>query len=208
MRILLIDDDEQIRFALSAVCDSQGWTPVSAEDALIGLRLFESEGADIVLIDYHLPKMNGIEGVRRLRALSATVPIIVFTIDDDQSVADEFLKAGASDFALKPIKAPDMISRIRLHIRLMQSESRAGSEEPQVKGISGATLTLIEETMQDMKNPETVRAIANSTGLAYQTTYRYLQYLLAEGRVAVENVYGKVGRPKQLYRYCEEERRG
>ena len=52
-----------------------------------------------------------------LRALSHTVPIIVFTIDESQEVADQFLQAGASDFALKPIKAPDIISRIKLHLR-------------------------------------------------------------------------------------------
>ena len=57
-----------------------------------------------------------------LRALSHTVPIIVFTIDESQEVADQFLQAGASDFALKPIKAPDIISRIKLHLRLLERE--------------------------------------------------------------------------------------
>ena len=51
-----------------------------------------------------MPGINGVEGVQMLRALSHTVPIIVFTIDESQEVADQFLQAGASDFALKPIK--------------------------------------------------------------------------------------------------------
>ena len=66
---------------------------------------------------YHLPQVSGIRGVEMIRELDPDVPIIVFTIDESQEVAEQFMQAGASDFALKPIKAPDIISRIRLHIR-------------------------------------------------------------------------------------------
>ena len=78
-----------------------------AADVEEGLALFRKHQPDIVLIDYHLPRINGIEGVRMLRRLSPTVPILVFTIDENQEVANRFLEAGATDFALKPIKAPD-----------------------------------------------------------------------------------------------------
>ena len=143
-----------------------------------------------------------------IRELDAEVPIIVFTIDESQEVANRFIEAGASDFALKPIKAPDIISRIRLHIRLLDSNRQLKQtirqEErestPAAKGIGITTLELIEDAMKDMEEFLTVEAISKSTGLAYQTTYRYLQHMYAQGHVEVQQSYGKVGRPKQKYR--------
>ena len=105
-KILMIDDDEQILFAMKAVFEYQGWESLSAQDVLGGLRLFRSEKPDLILIDYHLPQINGIKGVQMIRELDGEIPIIVFTIDESQEVADRFIEAGASDFALKPIKVP------------------------------------------------------------------------------------------------------
>jgi len=140
-----------------------------------------------------------------IRELDTEVPIIVFTIDESQEVANQFIEAGASDFALKPIKVPDIISRIRLHIRLMESNrqlKKAHVEEPPAatKGIGGATLELIEGAFQEAEEFLTVTAISERTGLAYQTVYRYLQHMMAQDRVEVSQSYGKVGRPKQKYR--------
>lgn len=194
--ILCIDDDEQISFALGALFRLQGWQTVSAMSVDEGLRAFREARPDLVLIDYHMPRVNGVAGVRLLRERSATVPIIVFTIDDSQAVADAFLEAGASDFALKPIKAPDIISRIKLHLRLLAKDADGQS----VKGVSPATQALIEDFLAAQDGPHTANEIAEGTGLAYQTVYRYLQRLVAEGRVEMRSNYGKVGRPKQTYR--------
>jgi len=205
LKILMIDDDEQILFALRAVFQFQGWESVSAQDVPSGLELFRTQHPDLVLIDYHLPRVNGVRGVQMIRELDSDVPIIVFTIDESQEVANRFIEAGASDFALKPIKAPDIISRIRLHIRLMESTRRAQpprAENPVVttKGIGSATLELIEDAFGSDGAFLTVEEISERTGLAYQTTYRYLQHMLSQNRIEVSQSYGKVGRPKQKYR--------
>jgi len=205
LKILMIDDDEQILFALRAVFNFQGWQSLSAGDVPTGLDIFRREKPDLVLIDYHLPQISGVKGVRMIRELDTEVPIIVFTIDESQEVANQFIEAGASDFALKPIKVPDIISRIRLHIRLMESNrqlKKAHVEEPPAatKGIGGATLELIEGAFQEAEEFLTVTAISERTGLAYQTVYRYLQHMMAQDRVEVSQSYGKVGRPKQKYR--------
>ena len=204
IKILMIDDEEQILFALRAVFQFQGWDSISAKDVPTGLELFRTQHPDLVLIDYHLPQINGVKGVQMIRELDQEVPIIVFTIDESQEVANQFLEAGASDFALKPIKAPDIISRIRLHIRLMDSnrqlkkntQSEERSAAP-VKGIGVATLELIEGALEDSEEFLTVEAISQRTGLAYQTAYRYLQHMLSQGRVEVSQSYGKVGRPSR-----------
>ena len=83
--ILSIDDDPQICFALGELFKFQGWRAVSANDVSSGLEAFRRYLPDIVLIDYHMPGMSGIEGVKLLRKQSPSVPIIVFTIDESQS---------------------------------------------------------------------------------------------------------------------------
>lgn len=206
LKILMIDDDEQILFALGAVFQYQKWTAIPAADVPTGLELFRSEHPDLVFIDYHLPQINGIKGVQMIREIDPDVPIIVFTIDESQEVANRFIEAGASDFALKPIKVPDIISRISLHIRLMESNRRlqgrtkthtAGAP---AKGIGTATLELIQGAFQENEFL-TVETIADRTGLAIQTTYRYLQHMAAQDLVEVSQNYGKAGRPKQKYRF-------
>jgi chemotaxis response regulator CheB len=69
IKILMIDDEEQILFALRAVFQFQGWDSISAGDVPTGLELFRNEQPDLVLIDYHLPKVNGIKGVEMIREL-------------------------------------------------------------------------------------------------------------------------------------------
>lgn len=195
--ILSIDDEENIRFALGELFRFQGWEACCAPTVEKGIEQFRLHRPDIVLIDYHMPGINGVEGVRLLRKLSRTVPIIVFTIDESQEVADQFLQAGASDFALKPIKAPDIISRIKLHLRLLEREQPA---QPLSKGLSEATLQLVLDSLKEGEDYMTVNEVAKSSGLAYQTVYRYLQYLIQNKKVEMVNIYGKVGRPRQLFR--------
>ena len=198
--ILCIDDDDEICFALKALFKTQKWKGLSANNMTDGLQQFQQAQPDIVLVDYHMPKINGIDGVRMLRRLSATVPIIVFTIDESQQVADAFLEAGASDFALKPIKAPDIVSRIKLHLQLLDRENQRVRSVPQLaKGLSQGTLDLIVGFLASQRDYVTANDIAQGTGLAYQTVFRYLQYMVQEGLAEQINNYGKVGRPKQFY---------
>ncbi len=199
--ILSIDDEENIRFALGELFRFQGWEACCAPTVEKGIEQFRLHRPDIVLIDYHMPGINGVEGVRLLRKLSRTVPIIVFTIDESQEVADQFLQAGASDFALKPIKAPDIISRIKLHLRLLEREQPA---QPLSKGLSEATLQLVLDSLKEGEDYMTVNEVAKSSGLAYQTVYRYLQYLIQNKKVEMVSIYGKVGRPRQLFRRTPE----
>ena len=186
IKILLVDDEAEILYALKAVIETQGWTGLIAQNVKQALEIYKTDSPDIILIDYHMPHINGVEGVKMFRRQDPDIPIIVFTIDEDQGVADKFLEAGASDFATKPIKAPDIISRIRVHIRLMESGS--------------STMELIKDAMSGEMQYLTVEEISGRTGLAYQTTYRYLQYLTTLEKVDVKSSYGKKGRPKQSYR--------
>ena len=104
-------------------------------------------------------------------------------------MADQFLQAGASDFALKPIKAPDIISRIKLHLRLLEREHQ--KQAPLDKGLSEATMQLVLDSLKEGEDYMTVNEVARSSGLAYQTVYRYLQYLIQNKKVEMVSIYGK-----------------
>lgn len=203
-KILVIDDDKEILFAMSAICEYQGWIPITALNVEEGVDKFKKITPDIVLIDYHLPKINGIEGVKRIKNAANNIPIIVLTIEENQKVADKFMKAGANDFALKPIKALDIIARINVHLKLKETIENVNKNAIDYsKGISIETLTIIEEYMKNTKGYYSINNISKTTGLAYQTVHRYLQYMIEQNKVEVQQSYGKRGRPKQSYKYIE-----
>ena len=204
-KILIVEDDPVIASSLARPLTRWNYEATYVQEFDHVMQEFEKAQPDLVLMDYHLPKINGVKGGDMLRREDPEVPLIVFTIEDNQRVADQFLDAGASDFVLKPVKALDIIARIKLHVRLVESrrENRQSTEEP-VKGIGQGTLSLIEGYLRSVSEYQPVEAIAEGTGLAYQTTYRYLQYLVSVNRVEVSQHYGKVGRPKQRYRMIRE----
>ncbi len=201
MKVLIIDDNEDIRFTVSEICDFAGWTPVTAGNGFEGAELFKSEKPDLVVVDYHMPMLDGMETIEQIRKTDRKVPIIVLTVDERQEIADEFLAIGATDFALKPIKAPDLIARIKVNLRIAQLlKIESGLAEDNVKGISGATQKIIIEFMKQQGEPLTIEEITEGVELAYQTVHRYLMNMVREGRVITVCDYGKVGRPKNRYR--------
>ncbi len=201
MHVLIIDDEADIRYTLQEICLMAGWQSSEAANGTEGLARFDKERPDLVLCDYHMPEKDGLITVKELRKRSKLVPIVVLTVDERQEIADAFLEAGASDFALKPIKAPDLISRLKVHLRLSRADAEVGNEEEihVVKGISKMTLELIKEHLINSKSALTIADIANNSSLAYPTVHRYLMYLMDKGEVEVEADYGKVGRPKNKY---------
>lgn len=219
--VLAVDDSQDILFALSAICELEGWRAVTTTEGAEAIVLAQAERPDIVLVDYHMPRMDGIEVVRSIRAENPDIPIMVLTIESARSVADAFLAAGADDFALKPIKPVDLISRIRVHLRTSgrampaavldrgaPPKAVAGPEktaavphEDYVKGISPFTLSIVCRFLQERREYLTINEISAGCGLAYQTAYRYLTYLVGEGSVLIHSEYGRQGRPKQKYRW-------
>ncbi len=102
---------------------------------------------------------------------------------------------------MKPIKAPDIISRINVHIRLKKSiEDSIRGFDDYTKGISQETLEIIQRYMDEEDNYYSINNIAKATGLAYQTVHRYLQHMENEEIVEVSYKYGKVGRPQKRYK--------
>ena len=123
--ILAIDDEQDILYTLSAIGTAVGWKVYTESNSLEAMAKVASLKPDIILLDYHMPQQNGVLAVKKIRELDGTVPIIVLTIDGRQELADEFLAAGASDFATKPIKVPDLVARINVHLKLLAKQREA-----------------------------------------------------------------------------------
>lgn len=198
--ILAIDDEQDILYTLAAIGTAVGWKVYTENNSLAAAAQVAALKPDLILLDYHMPQQNGVVTVRKIREINNRVPIIVLTIDGRQELADEFLEAGANDFSTKPIKVPDLVARINVHLRLLEKQREAEGRTIVSKGINDTTLELVRSYCQLQQDWFYVEDAARELGLAYQTTSRYLQFLHAQGDVQVENDYGKVGRPRNRYR--------
>lgn len=207
MRILIMDDDHSLRYTLTEIFTFVGWDPIAYSNGRAGIEEFLSHGADIILVDYHMPEIDGLETVRMIREQDQRVPILVLTVDERQEIADRFLDAGATDFALKPVKAPDLIARVQLHKRLLdmtkttEANTKILSEMFVTKGISKQTLSYIEQYLTNCQQPSTVEEISKELALAVPTVYRYLTYLVLNEKVQSIPSYQKIGRPKNRYEW-------
>jgi two-component system response regulator DctR len=196
--ILAIDDDQDILFTLAAIGNTFGWRVVTENDGRAAVARVGGLRPDLILVDYHMPGLDGLSAVEMIRDQDREVPIIVLTVDERQEIADRFLDAGASDFANKPIKIADLAARIKVHIQIRQQ----GQPYPfHDKGINDATLRLVRSFCRTSPGPFAAEEVAEGTGLAYQTIVRYLQHLQGKRELSASISYGKVGRPRKKYQW-------
>jgi len=201
-KILAIDDNKDILLGISEICRLKNWTAYLAQGVNEALEVLSANDIDLILIDYHMPIISGLVGVEKIRKINPRVPIIVLTIDEQQSLADAFIDAGASDFALKPIKVPDLISRIRVHLKYSEStKEQTVKKREYVKGINESTLNIIENFIRSRSPGITLDEVSEGTGYAYQTVHRYLTYLIENGEMDMTYSSGKKGRPKAKYHF-------
>jgi two-component system response regulator DctR len=195
-KILAIDDNADILYTLQAIGEAAKFNMITVNDGFKALQLMQKSRFDLIMVDYYMPNINGLILVRKIRELDKDIPILVLTVDESVDLANKFINAGATDFANKPIKAADLISRVKLHLKLTkvkQTTEIKGFQLP--KGLTFSTLQLILDFLNQTDAPQTIDIISQETGLAYQTAHRYLNYLLNEHYITVEISYGKIGRP-------------
>jgi two-component system, OmpR family, response regulator len=114
--ILLVDDEDSIQKLLAYPLEREGFRVLQARDGEEALARFASERVDLVVLDVMLPKLDGLEVCKRLRAESA-VPIIMLTARDDELDKVLGLELGADDYITKPFSIREFRSRVRALLR-------------------------------------------------------------------------------------------
>src|SRR5499426_720844 len=115
-RIMIVDDDPQIRRVLRTALVAQGYEIVDARNGEEALEKLRGEKVDLVILDMNMPGMGGLETCRMLRSTS-DISIIMLTVRDAESDKVEALDAGADDYMTKPFSSPELLARIRAALR-------------------------------------------------------------------------------------------
>jgi putative two-component system response regulator len=126
--ILVVDDDEQVRALMQALLQSLGYRTQLAEDGVEALEMIAASPPDLVLMDATMPRLSGVEAVRRLKASETTriIPIIMVTGLHDMDSKVKALEAGVDDFLGKPWEQVELKARIAslLKVKAGNDQSR------------------------------------------------------------------------------------
>jgi two-component system KDP operon response regulator KdpE len=124
-KVLLVDDESEIRNLLRIFLDVEDFEVAEAETGKAALRQTVAENPDLVVLDLGLPDMDGQHVLRSIREFS-NVPVIVLTATGDDARAVAALGAGADDFVVKPFNVESFLARIRANLRTCKTASSEG----------------------------------------------------------------------------------
>ena len=122
-KILIVDDEEWVCTLVGRYLEQAGYEVATASDGEKAITKFESFRPDLIVLDWMLPKLDGLEVARRVRAQS-NVPIIMLTARADEMDRIEGLDSGADDYVVKPFSARELEVRVRAVLRRARGETR------------------------------------------------------------------------------------
>jgi two-component system, OmpR family, KDP operon response regulator KdpE len=124
-KILVVDDESQIRRVMRAALSAEGYVVVDAKSALEAFGILREGRFDLALLDVNMPEINGLEACAVIRSMSE-MPIIMLTVRDGADDKVGALDAGADDYVTKPFSMPELLARIRANLRRSSLSSPAG----------------------------------------------------------------------------------
>lgn len=136
--ILICDDQPIIHETLKVYIENEGFTHCSAFDGVQALELFESQKPDLIILDIMMPKKNGTDVCREIRAKSR-VPIIMLTAKGEEIDRIVGLELGADDYIVKPFSAREVVARIKAVLRRFDA---AGGEMQRVVRMNGLEINI------------------------------------------------------------------
>lgn len=116
-KILFVEDEEDLTLIVADTLRGQGYEVITAADGVAGLDRFKSEGADVVVADVMMPKMDGFSMAKEIRKLSPTVPLLFLTAKSTIDDIEEGFEIGANDYLKKPFELRELIVRIKALLR-------------------------------------------------------------------------------------------
>ncbi|WP_063747814.1 MULTISPECIES: response regulator transcription factor [Actinomadura] len=127
-RILVVDDEPAVRESLSSSLEFEGYRVAGAADGVMALDQVEKEAPDLVVLDVLMPRMDGLTTCRRLRALGATMPVLMLTARDMVGDRVTGLDAGADDYLAKPFELDELLARVRALLRRAAMNTAAAGD--------------------------------------------------------------------------------
>lgn len=138
-RVLIVDDNPDIREVLGTYAAKEGFEPITAKDGFEALDLFRKTSPAVILLDVMMPGMDGYRVCERIRSES-DVPIILITAKGDDYERVMGLDIGADDYIVKPFNANEVMARVRAVLRRMARVEQ--KEEKKILSISNLTINI------------------------------------------------------------------
>ena len=121
-QILIVEDEAKLAQFIELELKSEGYGVITATNGFDGLTQARESSPDLLILDWMLPGISGLEICQRLRQTGSMVPVIILTAKDETSDRVAGLDAGADDYVVKPFSVEELLARIRAHLRRTQEE--------------------------------------------------------------------------------------
>jgi two-component system KDP operon response regulator KdpE len=173
-RVLIVDDDPQIRRVMRTTLVAQGYEAEDARSGEEALDKFRQNKFDLILLDMNMGAMDGIETCREIRSAS-DVSIVMLTVRDAEKDKIAALDAGADDYVTKPFSAPELLARVRAALRRSPTNLESG---PQV--IKAGEFEIDLQTRRVQSHGKTIRLTPKE--------FELLRYLVSHPNVPVPHM--------------------
>ncbi|HEY4743649.1 MAG TPA: response regulator [Desulfuromonadaceae bacterium] len=147
-RILIVDDEQDIALILKLHLEDAGYRTASAQDGEQAIAMLAKQEFDLVLLDFRMPRMGGVEVLQRIRESGSDVAVIMMTAHGSENLAVECMKSGALDYFPKPFTLDDMLPRVARAL----AYRRAVREKQRLEQEKADFVSMLSH---DLKNPIT-----------------------------------------------------
>ena len=184
-RILIVDDDKLVRWALNQKCTEFGYQCIEAETGQAGLQSLQTESVDAVLLDVHLPDMSGLQVLERLKQAGETRSIIMMTADPQLDDVKAALRLGAYDFVSKPINFDELnvtlqnaleAGSLRTEVESLRDEVRRRAGYHDVIGVSRKITELMKFVYKVASSAATTILIQGESGTGKDLVAKAIHY--------------------------------
>jgi hypothetical protein len=149
-KILVVDDDPDIVRLLSKIVEISGYEPITAFGGVEALQKVREHSPQLVLLDYMMPDMTGLDVLKEIKAFSDDIYVVMVTGRGSEEVAANVMKAGASDYVIKPFMKDQILTVVKDTLRIRQAEIKAKGLQEEVFELNRQLERKVEERTRDL----------------------------------------------------------